>query len=162
MTLLSTRNKGRPSTKEAAHKKKEHEVVEMVWLSQYNKNPQDDDTSCEQEVHTPLTGTEDTASIFLDALEVREALRVEDGERVLLAVAWVCDDERRLFHLFPEVTFWDSAQKTNREKRPLFLLRVQRILNITALRTSTRLCLLNASGCLSGCKQKRCQVCLDL
>jgi hypothetical protein len=48
-------------------------------------------------------------------------LKVDDGERVLLAVAWVSEDERRLFELFPEVTFWDSAQKTNCEKRPLFL-----------------------------------------
>jgi hypothetical protein len=36
-------------------------------------------------------------------------------------VAFVCDDERRLFECFPEVTFWDTALKTNREKRPLFL-----------------------------------------
>jgi hypothetical protein len=40
---------------------------------------------------------------------------------VLLAVAFVCDDECRLFECFPEMTFWDTALKTNHEKRPLFL-----------------------------------------
>jgi hypothetical protein len=39
---------------------------------------------------------------------------------VLLAVAFVCDDERRLWECFPEVTFWDTALKTDREKCLLF------------------------------------------
>jgi hypothetical protein len=33
----------------------------------------------------------------------------------------VSDAKQHLFQLFPEVTFWDTAQKTNRKKRPLFL-----------------------------------------
>jgi hypothetical protein len=119
--LISTRNKGRPTTKEEAHKRKEHELVEMVRLSDLYKKGKEDTATTNKEVHSLLTGVKDKNSIFLDALDVREALRVEDGERVLLAVAWVCDAECRLFRLFPEVTFWDSAQKTNREKRPLFL-----------------------------------------
>ncbi len=52
MNLLSTRNKGCPSTKEEAEKKKEHENFEMVWLSQFN-NPQDG-TGPSEEVHTAL------------------------------------------------------------------------------------------------------------
>jgi hypothetical protein len=119
--LLSTKNKGRPSTKEEAHRKKEHEVCEMVRLSK--RQEEDAPAGPSNEVHSKLTGIEDSKqnSIFLDALEVRDALKVDDGERVLLAVAWVSDNKRRLFELFPEVTFWDSAQKTNCEKRPLFL-----------------------------------------
>jgi hypothetical protein len=70
----------------------------------------------EQELCIPIDDP-----IFLDARETREALRVKNSDQILLAVAWVCDEEKRLFMLFPEVTFWDTAQKTNREKRPIFL-----------------------------------------
>jgi hypothetical protein len=40
-------------------------------------------------------------------------MELKDSEQVLLAVAWVSDAERHLFQLFPEVMFWDTAQKTN-------------------------------------------------
>jgi hypothetical protein len=40
---------------------------------------------------------------------------------VLLAAAFLCDDKLRLFESFPEVTFWDTTLKMNREKRHLFL-----------------------------------------
>ena len=41
------------------------------------------------------------------------------GQKVLLAVAWVRDDERRLFELYPEVLMMDVTYGTNREGRPL-------------------------------------------
>jgi hypothetical protein len=44
-----------------------------------------------------------------------------DSDQVLLLFAWVSDAEQHLFQLFPEVKFWDTAQKTNREKGPLSL-----------------------------------------
>ena len=40
------------------------------------------------------------------------------GQKVLLAVAWVRDDERRLFELFPEIFMADVTFGTNREGRP--------------------------------------------
>jgi hypothetical protein len=92
--LLITRNKGRPSTKEEAEKKKEREVFEMVWLPEFN-NQRDGTAGPSKEVHTALTGIVDRDSIFLDALDVQEALQVEVGKRVLLAVAWVCDNKCR-------------------------------------------------------------------
>jgi hypothetical protein len=49
-------------------------------------------------------------------------MKVRDLEQVLLAVGWVSDVEQCLFQLFPEVTFWDTAQKKNSEKQPLFLV----------------------------------------
>jgi hypothetical protein len=76
--LLSTRSKGRPSTKEGAHKRKELELVEMVWLSDLHKGQED--TGPTKEVHTLLTGVKDKNSIFLDALDVREVSQVKDGE----------------------------------------------------------------------------------
>jgi hypothetical protein len=73
--LLATRNKGHPSTKEEAKKKKEHKVFLMVWLSELN-NPQDDTAGISEEVHTKLIDIDTGASIFLDALVVQETLRV--------------------------------------------------------------------------------------
>jgi hypothetical protein len=76
--LISTRNKGCPTTKEEAHKRKEHKLVEMVWLLDLH-NGEEDTATTNKEVHSLLTGVKDKNSIFLDALDVREALRVEDG-----------------------------------------------------------------------------------
>jgi hypothetical protein len=41
------------------------------------------------------------------------------GQKILLAVAWVRADERRLFELFPEVLMLDVTFGTNNEGRPL-------------------------------------------
>ncbi len=59
--------------------------------------------------------------VLLEAKEVREALRVDDSENILLAIPWVTNESVRLFRLFPEVTFFDTQQKTNRERRLCFL-----------------------------------------
>jgi hypothetical protein len=59
--------------------------------------------------------------VYLDAKEVIEALQVKDSENILLTIAWVTNERVRLFQIFPEVTFWDTQQKTNRERRPRFL-----------------------------------------
>jgi hypothetical protein len=77
--LLSTRYKGRHSTKEEAEKKKEHEIFEMVWLSEFN-NQRDGIGGTSEEVHTALTGIVNRDYIFLDTLHVQEALRVKDGK----------------------------------------------------------------------------------
>jgi hypothetical protein len=75
--LLSTRNKGRLSTKEDAEKKKEHEVFEMVWLPEFNKsnNQRDGIGGTSEEGHFALTGIVNRDLIFLDALDVQEALQ---------------------------------------------------------------------------------------
>jgi hypothetical protein len=70
--LISTRNKGRPTTKEEAHKRKEHELVEMVRLLDLYKKGKEDTATTNKEVHSLLTGVKDKNSIFLDALNVRE------------------------------------------------------------------------------------------
>jgi hypothetical protein len=58
---------------------------------------------------------------YLDAKEVTDALRVDHSENILLSIAWVTNKGVRFFRLFPELTFWDTQQKTNRERRPCFL-----------------------------------------
>jgi hypothetical protein len=50
---------------------------------------------------------------------IRERLKV--GQKILLAIVWVREDERRLFELFPEVLMCDVTFQTNGEGRPLFV-----------------------------------------
>jgi hypothetical protein len=130
--LLSKANKGRPS--------KAQKLFEMRQISVSNNpqgkepcyfiNQQDRDTVLlnpneKGEIFEQELTRIDSEEVFLTAKETREALGVKDSEQVLLAVVFVCDDERRLFECFPEVTFWDTALKTNREKHPLFLCFLQ-------------------------------------
>jgi hypothetical protein len=51
----------------------------------------------------------------------QSSLQMGDG-RILIAVAWVTSEEKRLFRLFPEVLKADVTSQTNKERRPLFLL----------------------------------------
>lgn len=52
---------------------------------------------------------------------MRQSLQMEDG-RILIAIAWVRNEEKCLFELFPEVLKADVTSQTNKEKRPLFLV----------------------------------------
>jgi hypothetical protein len=97
---LARRNIGRPS--------KEQKIVEMRAIEG------------DAEVSSDLPDNPPVA-VYMDAKEVREALLVDNSENILLAIAWITNKDMRLFHLFPEVTFWDTQQKTNRERRPCFL-----------------------------------------
>jgi hypothetical protein len=45
--------------------------------------------------------------------------RLKVGQKILLAIAWVRSDERRLFELFPEILMLDVTFGTNNEGRPL-------------------------------------------
>jgi hypothetical protein len=119
--LLYVHNKGMATKQEQNMERKILQVSRMSKKS----SPNDAETNepeespgkpQEQELRIPIDDP-----IFLDAMETREALQVKDSDQIHLAVAWVCDEEKRLFMLFPEVTFWDTTQKTNREKRPIFL-----------------------------------------
>jgi hypothetical protein len=98
--LLASRNKGRPS--------KQLKIVEMRAIEGG------------AEVSSDLPDNPPEA-VYMDAKEVREALLVDDSENILLAIAWVTNKGVRLFRLFPKVTFWDTQQKANRERRPCFL-----------------------------------------
>jgi hypothetical protein len=59
--------------------------------------------------------------IQAECCTMRQSLQMGDG-RILIAVAWVTSEEKRLFHLFPEVLKADVTSQTNKERRPLFLL----------------------------------------
>eukprot|EP00978_Attheya_sp_CCMP212_P018362 scaffold50129_cov49-Attheya_sp.AAC.1 len=45
-----------------------------------------------------------------------------ENEKVLVGVAWVAEDEQRLFHCFPEVSFVDTTSQTNNELQPLLIM----------------------------------------
>ena len=76
---------------------------------------------------TNATGTTKRTNTTLSAEEQTEIgnvicpvlKRLTVGQKILLAVAWVRDDEKRLFELFPEVLMIDVTFGTNNEGRPL-------------------------------------------
>ena len=51
--------------------------------------------------------------------ELQKTKNLIVGNKVLLAVAWCRNDERRLFQMFPEVFMFDITHGTNKEARPL-------------------------------------------
>jgi MULE transposase domain/SWIM zinc finger len=53
---------------------------------------------------------------------LRKSLMVDDNQKILLAAAWISDEERRLVSLYPEVLGVDITEQTNKEKRPLIIL----------------------------------------
>ena len=57
-----------------------------------------------------------------DIETTRESLQVENKQQVLLAFAWMTGVELNLLKRFPEFLAGDVTERTNREKRGLFLL----------------------------------------
>jgi len=53
--------------------------------------------------------------------QIRESLRVNNHQDVLLAVAWTTEYERNMFKKFPELVTFDVTEKTNNQKRGLFM-----------------------------------------
>ncbi len=107
--VLSTTNKGRPT--------KAQRLYEMSQMS-LNNNPQDE---CffnnQQDGDNDLPNPNKKSDIFEQELTGMTTDAVfpsakKTREQLLLAVAFVCDNERRIFECFPEVTFWDTALKT--------------------------------------------------
>ena len=52
---------------------------------------------------------------------IRESMKCNDNADVLLAIAWISGEERELIRRFPEFISADVTEKTNIEKRPLYL-----------------------------------------
>ena len=66
-----------------------------------------------------ILSAEEKTEIYNVVCPVLKQLRV--GQKILLAVAWVREDEKRLFELYPEVLMMDVTYGTNNEGRPLLL-----------------------------------------
>lgn len=52
---------------------------------------------------------------------VRKAMSIHEDKDVLLAIAWMTGEEKELITRFPEVISADVTERTNLEKRPLYL-----------------------------------------
>ena len=61
-------------------------------------------------------------SVYQTEIEVwRDALKVDRGEKILVAFAWCSDDELRLANMFPEFLSCDVTFGVTKEQRNLFL-----------------------------------------
>lgn len=48
-------------------------------------------------------------------------MRINDNQDVLLAVAWCTEYEKQMVKKFPELITFDVTEKTNNQKRGLFV-----------------------------------------
>ena len=55
-------------------------------------------------------------------IEHKDDLLLTTAQHLMIAVAWILPQEKRLFYLYPEVMFIDITSDTNKEKRPLFTI----------------------------------------
>jgi len=95
-TLVSERGKGRPRK-------------DVIITTQHN------DLTNAAPANVPHAAHE-------DAQRIRDSLKVSDDQRILLAVAWATDREKKFAQKFPEVLFVDATSSTNVEKRELVLV----------------------------------------
>ena len=51
-----------------------------------------------------------------------DSMKVKEGQKVLLSFAWATGAEKELLAKFPEVFFMDVVEKTNKEKRSMFIV----------------------------------------
>jgi len=56
------------------------------------------------------------------AEDKRNDLKLHNGSKILLLLAWNTDEERRMFSLFPELLVADLTEGTNKSQRSLALL----------------------------------------
>ena len=53
--------------------------------------------------------------------QIRHGMRVNQNQDVLLAIAWTTSYERQILKKFPELVTFDVTEKTNNQKRGLFM-----------------------------------------
>lgn len=57
-----------------------------------------------------------------DLDELIDALQIEDGRSILVAVAWTSERQANYFRMFPDVIGLDITHNTNAEKRPMMIV----------------------------------------
>ena len=50
----------------------------------------------------------------------RNELELKNNQKLMMAIVWVTEDEKRLFKMYPNTIFCDVTSDTNKEKRPFF------------------------------------------
>ena len=58
----------------------------------------------------------------MDIEAIRDSMKVKEHQKVLLAFAWITGRELSFLKRFPEFLAADVTERTNREKRGLFLI----------------------------------------
>ena len=69
--------------------------------------------------HCSISEREDILKFIV---EHRDDLLLTNAQHLMLAIAWVIPQEKRLFNLYPEVIFMDITSDTNKEKQTLFTI----------------------------------------
>ena len=111
-TLLQMSQLDTHTTIESAGEEEEPFLKESLDLCISNSDSTNGDVGCYS-----LSAAEDQMSLGVILEPIRSRLTV--GKKVLLAVAWCREDERRLFELYPEVLMFDVTFGTNNEGRPM-------------------------------------------
>lgn len=68
-----------------------------------------------------LDNSDDKMALGEFVSAITDGKELLEGQKILLAVTWYREDERRLFEMFPEVLMFDVTYQTNTEARPLGL-----------------------------------------
>jgi len=113
-----------------ADQKREKEKEQLQEGTAQMEQEQDDSTTSTVTINAHTTDAAGNTTIKKISLTKKEQLqlgsalspirdRLVVGQKILLAVAWVREDERRLFELFPEIFMIDITHATNSEGRPL-------------------------------------------
>ena len=58
----------------------------------------------------------------MDIAAIRESMNIRDKQKMLIAFAWITGKELSLLRRFPEFLCGDVTERTNKEKRGLFLV----------------------------------------
>jgi hypothetical protein len=76
-------------------------------------------------VNCPCQKGERPRSIFLQVnmniKEIRDSMCLNETQQVLLSFAWISAEEKRVLTKFPKLIFLDVTEKTNKEKRSMFI-----------------------------------------
>ena len=90
----------------------------LITFRQTRKQKQQPSTIEEEVVVEGMVSSvdDDSPQAFVERLT--NALTLENGQKILLAVAWVTEEAKRYFRMFPEACGVDVTNGTNSEKRP--------------------------------------------
>ena len=53
--------------------------------------------------------------------DIRSSMGIDYKQKILLSFAWISAGEKNILSKFPEVAFFDVTEKTNKEKRSIFI-----------------------------------------
>ncbi len=79
------------------------------------------DESCQLSMPKGRKAKVDIPPSEMNIKEIRDSMCLNDTQQVLLSFAWISAEEKRVLTKFPELIFLDVTEKTNKEKRSMFI-----------------------------------------